>query len=261
MISRRGTIISCLCALAVTAAGALWFNGGHMPYTIPAKVPEPIGSVSGSGDLANREAVGRQLLNAMPSLLGTQGRLVTLPQPGATHRVMSGSAMEMSKPLPPGILSPYQNTESTDRLIGFNQGQSAGGTSLTEEEEGGGVPPTTDVPVVSGEEQPAKPDTDPNPDEGTGQSSQIPPEESVPENPDSQAPSDVTDSSDASASSGMENPGEGQSSESVGGSEEASSSQSEESGVSQDASSQVEHTDVSREESSISSEESLLQEE
>ena len=256
MKTRRGMIISCLCALVVTAAGAMYFTGGRAPFDIPVKNPEVSSTVSGSGDAANREAVGRQLLNAMPSLLGTQGRLVTLPQrDGSTQMVMSGSAMEMSKPLPPGILSLNQNTESTDRLIGFNQGQNAVGADTPEEDEGDGVPPTTDVPVIVGED-PSEPES--LPDAGENSSSQVPPAESVPEDPASEDPSDENASSDTESSSDVENPGEGQSSENTSSGEETSSSQSEVSETSPDLSSQEEDADANQEESITSSEENLL---
>lgn len=255
MKTRRGTIISCLCALAVTAAGAMYFTSGRAPFDIPVKIPEVSSTVSGLEGSANREAVGRQLLNAMPSLLGTQGRLVTLPQRGgSTQMPISGSAMEMSKPLPPGILSPDQNTESTDRLIGFNQGQNSGSAATPEEDEGGGVPPTTDVPVIAGED-PSKPEQ--NPDAGEGQSSQGSPEESVPEDPAPENPSDENASSDIGSSSDIENPEEGQNSENESEVQETSSSQSEGNETSSDAASQEEHGDANQRESITRSEESL----
>lgn len=235
----------------------MYFTSGRAPFDIPVKIPEVSSTVSGSEDSANREAVGRQLLNAMPSLLGTQGRLVTLPQGGgSTQMVMSGSAMEMSKPLPPGILSLNQNTESTDRLIGFNQGQNAVGADTPEEDEGGGVPPTTDVPVIVGED-PSEPES--LPDAGEDPSSQIPPAESVPEDPASEDPSDENASSDVGSSSEIENSGEGQSSENASSEEEISSSQSEVSETSSDTSSQEEEKNAgaSQEENMATSEESL----
>ena len=235
MKTRRGTIISCLCALAVTAAGALYFTGGRAPGAIPVKIPEGSSSVSGSGDSANRQAVGGQLLNAMPSVLGTQGRFVTLPQEGdSTQMRMSGSTMEMSKPLPPGILLLDQNTESTNRLIGLNHGQNADRPALPEEHEGGGVPPTTDVPVLNGGE-PSKPE--PNPSPGEDHSKQDSSEESDTEDSVTEESSEENTSSDTGSLSDVENPEEGQNSENGSSGQETSSSQSEVSETNWDAAS------------------------
>lgn len=209
MKTRRGTIISCLCALTVTAAGALYFTGGRAPGAIPVKTPEGFSSVSGLGDSANRQAVGGQLLNAMPSVLGTKGRLVTLPQEDdSTQALRSGSAMEMSKPLPPGILLLDQNTESTGRLIGLNHSKNAGRTALPEENEGGGVPPTTDEPVLY-EGEPSE--HGPNPQSG-------------------EDPLDENTSLETGSLSDVVNPEEGQNPENGSSGQENSSCQSEVSG-------------------------------
>lgn len=210
MKSRRMTIVSCLCALAATAAGAAYFTSAHTPIQMPARDTGTSGSSSGSQPDASRETASRQLLNAMPSAADNGRRWETVSQEGAFMQppASGGSGMELRKPMPPPTLSPNENTDSTKQLANANKKPSPGNTGgSSENEEGGGLPPTTDKPVVDGENG-----TSSAPE--SGNSSEGQPSEPEPSDPSAEEPSG----------------GENQSSESAGESsaQESSSAQSEE---------------------------------
>ena len=198
MKSRRMTIVSCLCALAATAAGAAYFTSAHTPIQMPVRNTGTSGSVSGSQTDTGRETASKQLLNAMPPATEENGRRwETVSQEGAFMQppASGGSGMELRKPMPPPTLSPNENTDSTNQMANANNKPSSGNSDTSEEEEGGGLPPTTDKPVVDGGSG-----TSSSPTPESGNSSEAQPSEPEPSEPTGEEPSSGGNESSESAS-------------------------------------------------------------